>query len=473
MKHTLFILAIIYSLGILLGTLLKIGFILIYILASVSLVFSYLWQRSSPVCSISSYILIFLLGIAAAVNARILPKCHISQYLWQGKDSCITVQGFIASQPYVKYNQTSFVFKTQKIFLGHAVAKSCGNILVKLKAQGDWLYGDRLIITGCIYRPFRLGNLRRGGYREYLARQGTYSLMSPIAIRRFPGSDKKQGCILKRFALNLKLKIEGIFDQYLSPLAASILEAMILGERRDIPILINNAMIKSGTVHILVVSGFNVGIVSSLIILLLKLLRLSRRTIIFTTIPLLALYCLITGASVPVVRATVMAGVFILAYLFKREPDIYNSCGLAALFILAVNPQQLFDVGFQLSFLSVLSIVYFSDRLQSFWRIPALKSKPLKFLIDSCFVSFSAWLGTMGPVAYYFQIFSPVTVLANLFVASLAVLITFCGFALVAAGLACPFLAPLFARSNELLVTLLVKINLFLVRLPAAYFCFS
>jgi len=79
----------------------------------------------------------------------------------------------------------------------------------------------------------------------------------------------------------------------------------------------------------------------------------------------------------------------------------------------------------------------------------------------------------MGPVAYYFKIFSPVTVLANLFVASLAVLITFCGFALVAAGLTCPFLAPLFARSNELLVTLLIKINFFLVRLPAAYFCFS
>ncbi|TRZ95359.1 DUF4131 domain-containing protein [bacterium] len=249
MKHTLFILAVIYSLGILFGTLVKIGFILVYILASVSLVFSYLWRKSNLGCSIFAYILIFLLGIAASVNSRILPKCHISQYLWQGKDSCITVQGFIASQPCVKYNQTSFVFKTQKTLLSHTFTKSCGNILVKLKAQADWHYGDPLIITGCIYRPFHLGNLRRGGYREYLARQGIYSLMRPIVIRRFSGSDKRQGCILKRFALSLKLKIEDIFDQYLSPLAASILDAMILGERRNIPILVNNAMIKSGTVH--------------------------------------------------------------------------------------------------------------------------------------------------------------------------------------------------------------------------------
>jgi competence protein ComEC len=474
MKHFLFILAVIFSLGIFLETLVKTGFILVYILALTFLALSWLWRKSNSGFDIFVYILVLLLGIASSANSQVLPTCHINKYLRQGKDSRITLQGFIASQPCARYGQASFIFRTQKIFFDQLATKSCGNLLLKLKAGKEvWQYGDPLVISGRLCRPWQAGNIQGEGYREYLARHGVYSIMKPVFIRRLPASHKREGSILKKIALGLKFKVEDTFDQYLSPLAASILDAMILGERRNIPITVNNAMIKSGTVHILVVSGFNVGIVSFLIILFLKLLRLSRRSVIFVNIPLLILYCLVTGASVPVVRATVMAIVFMTAYLLKREPDIYNSSGLAALFILGFNPRQLFDIGFQLSFLSVIAIVYFSGRLQSLCRSTTLKSKPLKFILDSCLVSFSAWLGTMGPIAYYFKIFSPVTVLANLFVASLAVLITFCGFALVAAGLACPFLAPLFARSNELLVMLLIKINFFLVRLPAAYFCFS
>jgi len=78
-------------------------------------------------------------------------------------------------------------------------------------------------------------------------------------------------------------------------------------------------------------------------------MRLPRRLVVFISIPLLIIYCLATGASTPVVRATVMAIMFITAFLLKREPDIYNSCGLAALFILGINPQQFFNIGFQLS----------------------------------------------------------------------------------------------------------------------------
>jgi competence protein ComEC len=113
------------------------------------------------------------------------------------------------------------------------------------------------------------------------------------------------------------------------------------------------------------VSGFNVGIVTFIIILLLKLIRLPRKVRLACAIILLILYCLVTGASTPVVRATVMAGVFLLAYLFKREPDIYNSLFLAAIFILAFNPRQLFDIGFQLSFASVFSIIYIYPKIKS------------------------------------------------------------------------------------------------------------
>ncbi len=218
-------------------------------------------------------------------------------------------------------------------------------------------------------------------------------------------------------------------------------------------------------------SGFNVGIVAFIIFLFLKLLRLPKGLRLCVTIVLLVLYCLMTGSSTPVVRATIMAMAFILAYWFKREPDIYNSCALAVLFILLINPRQLFDIGFQLSFASVISIVCLYPKLNSLLHIESLKVRYLRFLIDGCLVSFSAWLGTMGFIAYYFKIFSPITVLANIFIVPLAALITLSGFSLIMIGLILPPIAPLFASACELTVMLLININSFLIKIP--YACLS
>jgi competence protein ComEC len=179
-----------------------------------------------------------------------------------------------------------------------------------------------------------------------------------------------------------------------------------------------------------------------------------------------------TGASTPVVRATVMAIVFILGLLIKRQPDIYNSLSLAALFILVVNPRQLFDIGFQLSFLSVIFIVYFYPKIKSLLRLESLKPRFISFILNNLTVSFSAWLGTLVCIAYNFKIFSPVTVLANLFIVPLASLITLCGFSLILMGYFLPSLAYPFALSCEFLANLLVNINTLLIRIPAAYFYF-
>jgi competence protein ComEC len=216
-------------------------------------------------------------------------------------------------------------------------------------------------------------------------------------------------------------------------------------------------------------SGFNVGLVAFAVMLILKILRLPRCWRFLFAMPVLILYCIATGASSPVVRATIMAFVFILAQLVNREPDIYNSLSLAALSVLAINPQQLFDIGFQLSFASVLAIVFLYPKIKNFFRLDTLKIKCLKFILEGCLVSFSAWVGTMGLIAYYFKIFSPVTVLANLVIVPLASLITLCGFSLVILGGIFPVLAPYLARSNELLVIALISLNNLFIRLPGSH----
>ena len=229
-------------------------------------------------------------------------------------------------------------------------------------------------------------------------------------------------------------------------------------------------MVKSGTVHILVVSGFNVGIVAFIINLLFKILRFPRKVRIVLTVICLLIYCAITGATNPVIRATVMGLVFLAAYLLKREADVYNSLVTAALFILMINPRQLFDIGFQLSFISVLAIVYFYPKLRTLVHLEACQIKILKFIIQGCLVSFSTWLGTLVIIALNFRIIAPVTVLANMLIVPLATLITLSGFILVLSGLIYPGLAHLCSLPTTALITLLLNINAALIKLPFAFF---
>jgi len=415
--------------------------------------------------------LAFILGYLCLKNSKILPKCSISKFIHYKNERPYLIKGTIESEPISKDNKTTFVFKAQAIQSDNINHTCCGDILVNLKGKENLYYGDELILQGNLYRPFSKNNSSGRSYRDYLYNQGIRFIMNVKTEADIVKLNINKGSILTRFALWLKQKTENIIFKHTSFLTAAVLDAMILGEKRNIPWFVNNAMMKSGTLHILVVSGFNVGIIAFIVFLILKLVRLPRKPRFIVAIPLLILYCLITGASNPVVRATVMAIVFIIAYLIKREPDIYNSLGIAAIFILMANPRQLFDVGFQLSFVSVLSIVYIYPKLKSLLHIESLKTQCLKFLLEGCLVSFSAWLGTMGFIAYYFKIFSPITVLANIFIVPLAALITLSGISLVIIGSIFPTLAPFFAFSTELEVFVLLKINALLISLPFAYFC--
>ena len=415
-------------------------------------------------------LLVFLLGIAHYLINTSLPKCHISQIRDNKKHPVYGLRGFVNSQAGFKNNRTSFVFATEEMLSTRMRIKCCGNILVFVKGKQELNYGDELLLQGSLHSPFRRPASGGGSYGVYLAGRGIYAIMTVRTKAHVVRLAKNKGWLLKRFALRLKERMEEVIYRRLPLISASIVCAMVLGEKKNIPPVIYKAMMRSGTVHILVVSGFNVGIVLFSLVSLLKSLRIQRRVRFLIELPLIIIYCLITGASNPVVRATIMAIIFMFAYLVKRQPDIYNSCCLAALFILAINPRQLFDVGFQLSFASVIAIVWIYPRLKRLLRAEKLKVKLLQFLVDGCLVSLSAWLGTMGFIAYYFKMVSPITVLANVFIVPLASLINLCGFGLVMLEFVSVYLASSFASATEFSVKLLIQLNNLLISLPKAYF---
>lgn len=459
-----------FCLGIFAASKIHIFFLPAYFLSMLILVAAWVFLNKKLAFQYCLFSIVFLAGALSFENSKILSGRHIANQAYSGSGEYYTVRGVIDSEPLVKRARKSFVFSASQIEFDGSKSACCGKILVFFKGERNLFYGDELILGGKLYRPFNSKNSSQS-YRDYLRGQGIYLLMNArVAVSV---NLKNKGFPLKRLAFWLKSEMEKIIFRRVSGVAAGILDAMILGEKKNIPPLVNSSMVKSGTVHILVVSGFNVGIVAFIVILFLRLMRLSRKSRFYITVPCLIIYCLMTGAAPPVVRATVMSVVFLSAYMFKREPDIYNSCFLSALFILLINPRQLFNISFQLSFASVLSIIYLYPRIRAILGFESLKIKYLRPIVDGCLVSFSAWLGTMGFIACYFKVFSPVTVLANIIIVPMATLVTLCGFSLVFISLVCPPLAGFFATASESTVALLVSLNSLLIKLPGAYFQLS
>lgn len=269
----------------------------------------------------------------------------------------------------------------------------------------------------------------------------------------------------------MKSRARDIFERSLWPVNSSVLAGIILGERQNIPDDIRQSFIRTGTSHIIAISGFNVGMVVFMALILLKAARIKRKIRYLLVIPILIIHMLAVGASSSVVRATIMAMAVLAGYLLDREANIVNSLSLSALIILGYNPMQLYDAGFQLSFISVLGIVLLSPRIIGFSEKIFSRCKGIRrFCLNGFAVSLSAWLATLGLIAYYFRIISPVTLLANLIIVPLTSLIILLGFSLSLSAMIWPGLAGQIATTTNLTMSILFNIASGLSRLPFAYF---
>ena len=469
MRRPLVVIAVLFGLGISIVSKVKVAFALTYSLSAVLLVLGLVCIRKKLLFDIILSCAVVCIGGLWLKNTYILPRRHIARLLGYKEYGPSLVKGFVESQPVKKVNRTEFTFVVQEIQRGNLAYLTCGKILVSVYPAQIFSCGEQLRMKGTLRRSFASGKARRT-WREYLYRQGIFALMrveTPYAVMRL---GPRGGSACKRFSLLLKDKMEQVFFRWMPPVPASIVDAMLLGEKRHIPVLVQRNMIKSGTIHILVVSGFNVGIVAFIITLLLKILCLPRALRCVLSIACLLVYCLMTGASTPVVRATVMAVFFMCGVWLKREPDILNSCSVAAMAILLCNPRQLFDASFQLSFASVIAIAFLYPKLKVLLRLDSLRIPLLRGIVEGLLVSLSAWIGTMGFIAYYFRIFSPVTVVANICIVPLATLITLSGFSVVGLGYLSPPLGQACAHTCEFLVVVLLRLNSFFITLPGACF---
>lgn len=457
MKRPLVSLALIFACGIILARAANFSFFIFYALAAASAFLGVFFFRRASFSSWATGLAVLFFGAALLASSQFTPRCHISNFIRYQNNNFFAARGRIIDQPRAIAGQTVFLFRANRIHSDNFRAKCCGDILVcSGNSGGGFSYGQELILKGKIRKP----RFRRDS-------RFIMQVRSPGHIARL---GRNKGFFIKRFALSLKKRAQRRILKYSSEASYAIIGAMVFGDKSAVPPKIYHAMVKTGIVHILVVSGFNLGIVAFMLILFMKVIRVGPKWRIGLGLPCLIIYCLATGASTPVVRATIMSIVFMCSYLFRREADIYNSCAASALFILMADSRQLFDIGFQLSFASVIAIISIYPRLRLLINRDVIKNKALIMLADGLLISLSAWLGTAPLIIYYFGLFSPVAVLANIFIVPLAALITLCGFSLILVSAILPCLAPYYAQTIELAVMLLIKADFFLLKLPYSHF---
>ena len=409
------------------------------------------------------------LGALHIRNYNFLPPGHIGSLEIKGSLGA-RVQGVVDNDPVSARNKSSFRLRIRKLIAQDKDYPLSGEILVNAFGLGDFNYGDELILDGSLHRPFNFGANTNFSYPDYLKNQGIYYILEVGKGKKviFLGRDK--GNLFVSLAFRFKHRLKGIFEQYLLPLNSAVLSGITLGERQGLPRQIREDFARTGTAHIIAISGFNVGIVVFAVLFLLKALRIKRKCRYFLAIPILFIHMCAVGAQASVIRATLMAIVVLIGYLLERDADIINSLSLAALIVLGYNPRQVFDIGFQLSFVSVAGIVSLSPRIIGWFKLKPKSNVGLRFLANSFAVSLAAWISTFWLVLYYFRIVTPITVLANLIIVPLVSLVIILGFTLCLSALIYPAIAVPIALTIDFSMFWLFKITHQLGALPFASF---
>jgi competence protein ComEC len=464
-------------------------------LVTIVLLFStFIFWGRGQLSTILLFVFFILLGALLFQSYQYAPRDHIDNAARYCRGKIILLEGVITSdvekRRFGKGRKTTFTLRVTRLQRSWGWQEKIGKIRVQIFREADLSYGDRVLLEGKLHPPFDSddGNL---SYKEYLKQNGIQHLLSVKKNGRVEVREPRQGHFLIALALRLKHRLKKIFATHLTPPEAALAQAMILGDRYDIPQHLRELFVKTGTAHILAISGQNVGIVAFLIFLLLRMIGLKRKIVYLLTIVFLIFYALMTGAQPSIVRATVMAVVFFISFTVERETDILNSLALAGLVILMVNPFSLFDVGFQLSFVSVLTIILWVPPLLRFLArgysstqhflqpdnplvVDHSSSKGLArlmwFFLQSFAVSLAVWVGVAGLIVYYFQIVTPVTILANLVVVPLMTLVMALGFGVLLAGAFLPGCAFMFAACLKAVLNGMVASTFLLSLLPGAYF---
>ncbi len=277
------------------------------------------------------------------------------------------------------------------------------------------LPGDEIAVQAHV-KPFKnLGNPDEFDYEQFMHNKGFVGSAYVSSINWTKTGHRSSSVRIK--GLRIRAKILDIYKSFgLDNDAYSFISALTLGYKADLTDDMIGAFRASGTSHVLAVSGLHVGIIYIIITFFFSFLgKRGKANFIKHLLVLLFLwgYVFITGMPVSVLRAAVMLSLLSVGNMLNRKGLTYNTLAVAAFFTLIINPFYLFDVGFQLSFAAVISILFFQPKLS---KLYAPKNKASEYIWGLSTVSFAAQLGVFPLVLYYFGTFPTYFFITNLIV---------------------------------------------------------
>lgn len=308
-----------------------------------------------------------------------------------------------------------------------ADARSCGLAYLYFANcvdAEDLKIGERVTFTGKVTNPQNPGNPAEFDNERYLHIKGiTGTAYLPV------GGWSRDGSVpltLHMRALALREKVVVLYASLgFGEDKRAVLSALTIGDKSELTREVKDLYSSVGASHVLALSGLHLGIFYMILSVLLPVWRGRRVCSIAREVLILAivwLFAFVAGLSPSLLRAALLFTLFSLGRCLERDASSVNSLAFAAIVMLIVSPRSLFDVGFQLSFAAVFSIIMFHPPLR---RLFPDCGKVDGYVVDTFVVSFVAQVGTLPLVWYYFGKFPLYFLLTNMLVVPAAFLIMF------------------------------------------------
>jgi len=442
------------------------------------------------------YLLVIFCGWANFVSHSISIAPEDLRHLLGEQPALVAVRGQVAEAPRLKMverrgveaGHTQTPVEVSALRRGGRWEPATGRVMVMTPAPLDSQFfpGQRVEVAGVISPPSPPVAPGLLDYRAYLATRGIYYELSARltndwqlgvgALHERPLTTRFLEWSRQTLALGLPAVDESL----------RLIWAMTLDWRTAFEGDLADPFLQAGTMHLFAIDGLRIALVSGMLITLLRVLQLSRAGCGLVCLPVIWFYTAATGWEPSAVRASVMMTVVILGWVLRRPGDLLNSLATAALIILWWNPLELFAAGFQLSFLVVLVIAVMLpplndgvNQLLKFdplvpaelvpkWRIRATNG--LRHVLQFFALSLAAWVGSIPLSAKYFNLFSPVSPLANVVAVPLGIGALTSNLGSLVCGAWWPGATVLFNHSGWFFMLLMTRVSEVTASWPGAYF---
>jgi len=331
----------------------------------------------------------------------------------------ITFIGIVAAEPDVRETNIKLTIKTEEVQ---------GKVLVTADRYSEYQYGDKLKVKGYLQKPHVFEDFN---YKEYLAKDGIYSVMYWSDIELL---EQGHGSLVYAKILQIKERLRTSIYQNISPPQSTVLGAMILGDKSRLSADLKEKLSLAGVRHITAVSGMHVSIITSALLVLFMGLGLWKKQAFWLTIALISFFIVMTGLQPSAIRAGIMGSMFLLASYLGRQNFSSRAVVFAAVLMLLMNPLLLrLDVGFQLSFLAMMGIIYLMPLLQA--KLKFIPEEKLFNLRSITAMTLSAQIFTLPILVYNFGHVSLLAPLTNILIVPVLPLVMGLGFVFGLSGI--------------------------------------